>query len=196
MGSKLDLIEQLSFYGAYHRHPINQLIHFVFVPAIFFSAEVALCYSGSIVSLPLSTPGPFAQYLPKVLEINAAFFVFLFYALFYLYLNFLVGFTSDIILFGIYSAACAFYRHVGPEKAWKYALVIHLLGWYMQIHPGHCIFEKRRPALLDSFFQSLILAPLFVWYEFLFRLGFFPELKRQLHMRIEKRISDISKLES
>ena len=33
-GISLDLTAQLSFYGAYHRHPANKLIHFIFVPAI------------------------------------------------------------------------------------------------------------------------------------------------------------------
>ena len=37
--------------------------------------------------------------------------------------------------------------------AWAWALAIHVLGWYMQIHPGHIILEKRKPALLDSFIQ-------------------------------------------
>ena len=32
--------------------------------------------------------------------------------------------------------------------------------------------EGRKPALLDSFFQSLVLAPLFVWFELLFLLGY------------------------
>jgi uncharacterized membrane protein YGL010W len=80
------------------------------------------------------------------------------------------------------------YETLGREYAWKYALALHVLGWYMQIHPGHIILEKRRAALLDSFFQSLILAPLFVWFEFLFFLGFFPEFQRELKNRIGKNI--------
>lgn len=34
------------------------------------------------------------------------------------------------------------------------------------------VAEKRKPALMDSFFQSLVLAPLFVWFELLFLLGY------------------------
>jgi 2-hydroxy fatty acid dioxygenase len=41
----------------------------------------------------------------------------------------------------------------------------------MQIHPGHAVFEGRKPALLDSFVQSLVVAPLFVFLELLFALG-------------------------
>jgi hypothetical protein len=38
-------------------------------------------------------------------------------------------------------------------QAWKWALVVHVLSWYMQIHPGHAILEGRKPALLDSLVQ-------------------------------------------
>jgi hypothetical protein len=38
-------------------------------------------------------------------------------------------------------------------QAWKWALLVHVLSWYMQIHPGHAILEGRKPALLDSLVQ-------------------------------------------
>ena len=50
----------------------------------------------------------------------------------------------------------------------------------MQIYFGHTLAEKRRPALLDSFFQSLVLAPLFVWFELLFLLGYRKDLARDV----------------
>jgi uncharacterized membrane protein YGL010W len=37
--------------------------------------------------------------------------------------------------------------------AWAWAVVLHVISWAMQVHLGHTVFEKRRPALLDSFFQ-------------------------------------------
>lgn len=40
-----------------------------------------------------------------------------------------------------------------------------------QIHPGHYIFEGRKPALLDSLVQAFAVAPLFVFFELLFLLG-------------------------
>lgn len=39
------------------------------------------------------------------------------------------------------------------SRAWAWALAAHMLGWYMQIHPGHLVLEKRKPALMDSFLQ-------------------------------------------
>ena len=40
LGLNFDLLDQLSFYGAYHRHPVNKAIHLVFVPCIIWSALV------------------------------------------------------------------------------------------------------------------------------------------------------------
>jgi uncharacterized membrane protein YGL010W len=40
LGLNFDLLDQLSFYGAYHRHPVNKAIHLVFVPLIVWSALV------------------------------------------------------------------------------------------------------------------------------------------------------------
>lgn len=49
LGFNFDLMEQLSFYGAYHSNRWNQLIHFVFVPAIFFTVVVWLAYTPALV---------------------------------------------------------------------------------------------------------------------------------------------------
>lgn len=95
---------------------------------------------------------------------------------------------ASIVLFTCFLAANAFYIHFGRELAWIYSLIIHLFGWYMQIHPGHSILEKRRPALLDSFFQSLIMAPLFVCFEVVFFLGLRQKLYKELQNRVNLNI--------
>jgi uncharacterized membrane protein YGL010W len=101
--------------------------------------------------------------------------------------------SYSFVLFGLYLTSNWIYQTYGTEKAWIYGMVLHVLGWYMQIHPGHTIFEKRRAALFDSLFQSLILAPLFVWYEFLFFLGFFPEFKAKVQDKVGKNILEYRK---
>jgi uncharacterized membrane protein YGL010W len=45
-GFSTDLMEQLTFYGAYHANPTNQLIHIIFVPLIWFTAAIWLAYFG------------------------------------------------------------------------------------------------------------------------------------------------------
>lgn len=49
LGFNLNFYDQLSFYGAYHHNKWNQLVHFVFVPAIFWSASVWLSYTGQLI---------------------------------------------------------------------------------------------------------------------------------------------------
>lgn len=59
----------------------------------------------------------------------------------------------------------------GTSKLLKNALLIHLVGWYVQIHPGHAIYEGAKPAVLDSFASAITSAPLFAYYEGLWFVG-------------------------
>merc|ERR1740130_1092607 len=59
----------------------------------------------------------------------------------------------------------------------KMAGLVQVLGWYMQLHPGHGIFEGSKPALLDSFGQAFSVAPLFAFYEGLWAFGIHAELQ-------------------
>lgn len=63
-GFNFDLKDQLSFYGAYHSTPLNQLVHFFFVPLILWSASVWLAYIPTISLLDFSSH---AQFLPAAL---------------------------------------------------------------------------------------------------------------------------------
>jgi len=55
---------------------------------------------------------------------------------------------------------------------------------------GHGVFEGRAPSLFDSFFQSLILAPLFVLMEVMFILGYKPALAKELDINAKKNVGD------
>lgn len=168
----MKLIDQLAFYGAYHHNPINQLIHFIFVPTIIWSILVWFATLHPIISL-IAT---------------------LVYSIFYIYIDPIAGslwaltvgaplawsassFAAQTHVFGSYSPAFI-------------ALLINVFSWYMQIHPGHAIFEKRKPALMESLSQAFALAPLFVFYELLFVLGYRPELRKELNARYEKDIQE------
>jgi uncharacterized membrane protein YGL010W len=43
--------------------------------------------------------------------------------------------------------------------------------------------------LLDNLFQALFLAPFFVWFEILFKLGYRPKLKRDVDLAIKEAIA-------
>ena len=80
-------------------------------------------------------------------------------------------------------------RVLQAEHAWSYAIAANALSWYMQIHPGHAVFEKRKPALMDSIVQAFATAPLFVWLEALFVCGYRPQLRQEVAQRAEARLS-------
>jgi len=77
-----------------------------------------------------------------------------------------------------------------PAKTNKIAIAVHVLSWIMQF-VGHGAFEGRAPALLDNLLQAVVLAPFFVWMEFLFKLGYRPELKARLDKAVAKEIARI-----
>jgi len=70
-------------------------------------------------------------------------------------------------------------RMANPTATNQWAIAIHVVSWILQFI-GHGKFEGRAPALLDNLFQAIFLAPLFVWLEFLFMLGYRPELKARV----------------
>ena len=70
-----------------------------------------------------------------------------------------------------------------------WALGVHISSWVAQFI-GHGIFEGRAPALLDNLIQAIFLAPLFVWLEVLFYLGYRPDLKGRLDDGVEKEVAN------
>ncbi|KAK9830485.1 hypothetical protein WJX72_011978 [[Myrmecia] bisecta] len=179
-----NLLEQLAFYGSYHHNKWNQVIHIFFVPAIVWSAAVWMAYTGPLVPYDLRLYlGALPEQLARYAVLNLAAFCLAAYTLYYLTLEFFAGLTWGIFLgVPIWLSATAF-RQLVP-CAWAWALGVHVLSWIAQVWVGHIVCEKRKPALLDSFFQSLILAPLFVWVEVLFMLNYRPGLQRQLEQRV------------
>jgi uncharacterized membrane protein YGL010W len=79
-------------------------------------------------------------------------------------------------------------RLENPIATNKVALAVHVVCWIMQFI-GHGVFERRAPALIDNLLQAIFLAPLFVWLEILFILGYRPELKARVDKLVEKEIA-------
>jgi len=179
------LEEQLAFYGAYHRNFWNKAIHVVFVPVIMWSVLVWAAYTGPFAAPDLAAGLP--AWFP--LQLNLGFLLWLNYSFYYLYLEPVAG-LSWAILMGLPLLLLADSFQAGYSgRAWLVALIAHVLGWYMQLHPGHAIFEGRKPALLDGLVQSFLTAPLFVWMEILFGLGYRPELQARLESAVEARLA-------
>lgn len=77
LGFNFDLRDQLTFYGSYHSNPLNQAIHFVFVPAILWTVAVWLAYTPPLLSLDLAPllPTCWANYARCVLSPPAPCFL-------------------------------------------------------------------------------------------------------------------------
>ncbi len=83
-------------------------------------------------------------------------------------------------------------QHYDASTVTKYALGTHVVCWILQFI-GHGKFEGRAPALLDNLVQAIFLAPLFVWLELLFGLGY----RRELQARVEKAVKvEVAKFRS
>ena len=122
------------------------------------------------------------------LDLNAGTILCLAYSALYILLEPIAGSALSVLLL----AGTAYGKHlttVYGMTANYWAAGGFVAAWIAQFL-GHGLFEGRAPALLDNLFQALFLAPLFVWLELLFALGYRPELRD----RVEKLVAqDIAK---
>jgi len=66
-----------------------------------------------------------------------------------------------------------------------------LLGWYVQIHPGHGIYEGAKPAVLQSIGGALTAAPLFAYYEGLWWMGLNKGLQLETKLLVDEYTVDL-----
>lgn len=178
--------EALGFYGAYHQDPVNQAIHFVFVPIILWTAFLWFAYI-DIFGFKMNVFGH---------RVSWATTQFLLYFTYYNTLDPFGGRIFSLVILAMYLSATHLVskelknkQKVGPNakassgkgiEIWQIAGLVHVFSWYMQIHPGHGIYEGVKPALLDSFGQSLTVAPLFAFYEGIWFAGFAQEMHQEV----------------
>jgi uncharacterized membrane protein YGL010W len=237
MTRKERLLSSLAFYGAYHNHPGNVLIHCIFVPTILWSAMVLLAATGPLLDVGCvavalhaccrdrriwrdsdhcgvcaaherrgvrrvahsrrldsltvhacaarrrrGNRSPPARRSALPVPFSGACLLWLVCALTYVYLEPVSGAGAALFYLGLLAAAERYYAASGAD-ALNVAAGVHVLSWFMQVVPGHVILERRRPALLDSLLQSLLLAPFFVVLEVWFALGYRPALHAELQAR-------------
>lgn len=167
----LDLEKQLTFYGAYHHNTVNIVIHMICVPLILFSAfEIASNY-GPFFAFPSSLQIPY-------LEPNLGSFAALLWGSLYVLLEPVAGTALALICLAA-AAGTNYLRLESSAPVTQTAIGLHVVCWLAQF-VGHGKYEGRAPALLDNLFQAIFLAPLFVWLELLFMLGYRPELKKRV----------------
>lgn len=148
------IAEQMSFYEAYHKNPLNKATHFIGIPAIIFSILIPMGWLSadiagySLTAAMLFTAVVLAYYYALDAALAAGMTVFILPTLFAAHLVARQSFTMGTAVF----------------------LLFFIGGWVFQLI-GHGVFEKRRPALTDNLFQ-LVIGPIFMVAEVYFLLGF------------------------
>lgn len=184
MSTLLNLETQLRFYGAYHDNPVNVAIHIACVPFILLTAFALATNTGPLIELPEYATIPH-------LELNLGTIVCLVYSALYILLEPVAGTgLSALLLLGTAAGDYSIGKY--GSIANKTAIGMHIVCWLAQF-VGHGKFEGRAPALLDNLFQAFFLAPLFVWLEILFSLGYRPELQKRVNAMVQQ---DIAKFRS
>ncbi|CAI8596303.1 unnamed protein product [Vicia faba] len=184
----LDLEKHFAFYGSYHSNPINIIIHIIFVWPILFTTLILLYFTPPIFS-PSQT---LLNLIPHVLIFNIGFFFTVFYALFYVALDFKAGSFVALLTFLCWVSSSFVANSIGFELAWKIVLAAQLFCWTGQFI-GHGVFEKRAPALLDNLAQAFLMAPFFVVFEILqTTIGYepYPGFEKKVKARIDANIKE------
>jgi uncharacterized membrane protein YGL010W len=136
-------------YAVSHQNPKNKAIHYICVPAIFFS----------IVGLLMSIPSDF---LKKLLHFNQpiienwAAVVLIFVLLFYIRLS--VVMAIKIAFFSILCLVLNYY--IGQfVRLWAFSIIVFAIAWIGQFY-GHNI-EGKKPSFLKDI-QFLMIGPAWV----------------------------------
>jgi uncharacterized membrane protein YGL010W len=155
------LEQQMSVYLRYHRNPWNKLTHFVGVPVIIFALFIPLGW----LRVPL---GGFEITGAQVFAAVVLVYYFM------LDIPLALAMTALIALL-LYGAEMVSRLPLLAGGLWFLATFIG--GWILQL-VGH-VFEGKKPALVDNFFQIFI-APLFLMAEVFFLLGYKKEVLKKM----------------
>lgn len=156
------IADHMSFYEAYHKHPLNKATHFIGIPMIIYSILVPMSAAGvSVGTTPITIAMVFvASVLTYYVVLDRAFGIAMFLII------------APLLAGAHYTAQQGLGTWLGITA------IAFVLGWIFQL-VGHIVYEKRRPALADNLFQMLI-GPVFLCAELFFMLGF----KKELHQRV------------
>jgi uncharacterized membrane protein YGL010W len=142
---KIDIL--LEEYGDSHRNETNKLIHWLCVPAIFFS----------VVGLVFSIPSGFlADLLPFLGNFANWATLTLFITLLY-YISLSIPLSFGMLLYASFCLALANFLDLAfPGKLWVISIAVFVIAWILQFY-GHKI-EGKKPSFLKDL-QFLLVGP-------------------------------------
>jgi uncharacterized membrane protein YGL010W len=174
------LLQRLVFYQSYHSNFWNKVIHVICIPAIVWAVLVWLC--AIQVTLPVVD-----------VKCDVALLVTIMYSTLYVWADVTSGITWTLFVGApLYTLATILDEH-HSETSYRWALFAFVMGFYIQVHAGHYVFEKRKPALVDSFLEAMLAAPLFVWLEVIFALGFKQDMRTHVEGEAAKLIKQYNR---
>lgn len=136
------LQEWLTEYGESHKNQTNKTIHWICVPAIFFSITGFL-YS---VKLPFSVSG---------IQVNVAMIVILLITFYYFHLSRTLW--VGLLLFGCACLlGCYLIEQSGLMPLWGVCMIIFVVAWVGQFY-GHNV-EGKKPSFFKDI-QFLMIGP-------------------------------------
>lgn len=154
------LVDLMRSYESYHTKNVTKLTHFVGVPAITFSILMIFNW----IHVPL-------------FKLSLAWLSISILLLYYLWLDFRLGLVAIGIFLPMTYAATAIATNHFNLGAFALFIFLFIGGWVLQLL-GH-YHEGNRPALIDNFFQ-VIVAPIFLIAEGVFRMGYRKALKQAI----------------
>ena len=146
-------------YGMSHQNSTNKMIHWLCVPAIFFSI-VGLIFS--IPAVPLTEIMPFLRNFANWATVTLALVL-----IYYLTLS--IPITLGMLFFSALCLALAnFIQLMFPGKLWLISLGIFIISWFLQFY-GHKI-EGKKPTFLRDL-QFLLIGPAWLMHFIYRKLG-------------------------
>lgn len=136
-------------YAVSHQNPQNKAIHYICVPAIYFSIV------GLLMSIPSSIIANTLKLNAPIIE-NWAVVVLLFVLIFYLRLS-----VAMAIKIAVFSAICLVTNYyIGQVlPLWMFSIGVFVIAWIGQFY-GHNI-EGKKPSFLKDL-QFLMIGPAWV----------------------------------
>jgi len=191
-----DLRSQFVFYASYHNNTANVVIHLFCIWQLVATILVLLQYSPALMPMPAAVTS--SSWLLETASLNLAAVMTAIYVTCYLIMDPVAGGLGSLLMLGLYLGSGHLVR-ANPTllglPLWQGVLGLHVLLWIAQF-VGHGVFEKRAPALLDSWDQALITAPLFVLLEILFFFGYRPQFYRECMSQVNKNIAEFRRTKS
>ena len=187
-----DLKKQFIFYASYHNHPVNVAIHLFCIWNLVWSGLVLIHHSPEFMESPKSLAA-----LPLIgnIPVNMSLIITLIYVVTYVLMDPIAGSLGALLMLFLNQWTWSLVAAGDPVMnfpLWQPVLLFHIVMWIIQFI-GHGVFEKRAPALLDSWDQAFITAPLFVILETLFFFGYRKSFYEECMVEVEREIEAFKK---